>query len=197
MIVGILLAAGRGERFGGDKLLARLPVGEPSSPGAGPRVGEVAARNLCAAVERVIAVTRPGDTAVAEMMRAAGCEIVVCDRADEGMGASLACGVAAAADADGWLIALADMPAIEPATSRAVAEALAAGASLAMPVLDDRRGHPVGFSARFGPALMALSGDEGARRIVHAHRAEIVTVVTADRGILHDVDRPDDLDPHP
>jgi len=189
MIVGILLAAGRGERFGGDKLRARLPDGQ--------RVGEAAARNLRAAVERVVAVTRPGDTAVAEMMRAAGCEVVVCARAAEGMGASLACGVAAAADAEGWLIALADMPAIDAATNRAVADALAAGAPLAMPAVDEHRGHPVGFAARFGPELMALTGDEGAKRIVRAQRAEIVTVVTADRGILRDVDTPADLDPDP
>ena len=194
MIVGILLAAGRGQRFGGDKLLARLPASTSAGRDSGHRVGEAAARNLCAAVERVIAVTRPGDAAVAEMMRTAGCEVVVCERADEGMGASLACGVAAAANADGWLIALADMPNIAPTTSRAVAAVLRSGAPLAMPEVDGQRGHPVGFAARFGSELMALGGDEGARRIVRAHRSEIVTVATADHGILRDIDRPEDLD---
>ena len=43
-------------------------------------------------------------------------QVVVCQNADTGMGASLAAGVAASRDARGWLIVLADMPAIQLST---------------------------------------------------------------------------------
>ena len=55
--VGILLAAGSGSRFGGDKLLAALPDGVA--------VGLQSLRNLRAAIADVIVVTRPEDAAAA------------------------------------------------------------------------------------------------------------------------------------
>ena len=50
--------------------------------------------------------------------------MIECPRAQEGMGASLACGVMASPDASGWIVALADMPWIRPATIQSVAAAL-------------------------------------------------------------------------
>src|SRR5436190_8596899 len=99
--VGILLAAGRAARFGSDKLLARLP-------GSARAVGVAACGNLVAAVADVIAVVRPGDASLAAALAGAGARVVVCPRADDGMGASLACGVRAASGARGWIITLAD-----------------------------------------------------------------------------------------
>lgn len=185
MITGVLLAAGRGERFGGDKLRATLPDGRT--------LATASAEALVAALPRVVAVTRPGDDAVAELLAAAGCTVVVCDRACEGMGASLACGVRASRAASGWIIALADMPAIRPATVRGVAAHLATGARIVTPVHDGRGGHPVGFAAEFGAALAALGGDEGARGIVRAHQADVTRFATDDPGIFHDIDTPADL----
>ena len=51
-VVGILLAAGRGTRFGGDKLLAPL---------AGECVGAAACRRLLVALSHVVAVVRADD----------------------------------------------------------------------------------------------------------------------------------------
>ena len=185
MITGVLLAAGRGERFGGDKLRAALPDGRV--------VGAAAAAAMISALPRVVAVTRPGDSGTAALLRAAGCEIVVCERAAEGMGASLACGVAACPAASGWVIGLADMPAIRAETVRALAAALVDGARLAAPVHDGLRGHPVGFAAEFGPLLVQLAGDEGARRIVSAHHDQLTLIEVTDPGIRFDVDSPLDL----
>lgn len=188
-IVGVLLAAGRGERFGGDKLAMSLAAG----PHAGAAVGVAACRNLRAAVDDVVAVVRPGDAALAAAMAGEGARVVVAERAGEGMGASLAAGVAAAGDADGYVVALADMPWIAPATIRAIAEALRGGASIAAPAFGGRRGHPVGFAAAHRDALAALAGDAGARAILAAHAASVRTVEVDDAGILRDVDVPDDL----
>ena len=52
-------------------------------------------------------------------------------------------------------------------------------------------GHPVGFGASFGPALMALSGDRGAKPLFAT--AKVVEVVVKDGGVLWDVDEPQAL----
>jgi len=188
-IVGVLLAAGRGERFGGAKLAAALPAG----PHAGDLVGVAACRTLRTAVDEVVAVVRPGDPALAASFVREGARIVTAARADDGMGASLAAGVAAAGAADGYVVALADMPWITPATIRAVVAALRGGASIAAPRYLGRRGHPVGFGAAHRDALTALSGDQGARAIVDAHADLLRLVDVDDAGTLADVNVPADL----
>lgn len=182
---GILLAAGSARRFGSAKLLATLADGTP--------VGVASCRALVAALPRTLAVVRPGDDALASALAATGATIVYCPRADEGMGASLACGVAASRDAGGWIVALADMPWIAPATIRRVADAIAMGVSIAAPFHGGERGHPVGFAAAHRDALEALAGDEGAKAIVAAHRAVLSRVDVDDPGVLRDVDVPGDL----
>src|SRR6187397_321405 len=129
-----------------------------------------------AALPTVIAVVRPHDDALASLFAGHGAHVVRCERADEGMGASLACGVDASADANGWVVAIAD--------------AIAAGASLAAPVHGGERGHPVGFAASHRAALQALGGDEGARTILANAGAALVRVHVDDAGVLRDVDAP-------
>jgi molybdenum cofactor cytidylyltransferase len=109
------------------------------------------------------------------------------------MGNSLAAAVAAAPSETGWLIALADMPRIQPRTIRAVADALLGGAELCAPYHQGRRGHPVGFAAGFGPQLRALSGDEGARAILQANRDRLQRIEVDDPGVLFDINVPGDL----
>ncbi len=119
--------------------------------------------------------------------------MIECERADEGMGASLACGVQAAAAADGWIIALADMPWVATATIASVRDAIAGGALLAAPFHDGRRGHPVGFGRACYRELAALTGDEGARAVVMRHARELQRIDVDDPGVLRDVDTPADL----
>jgi molybdenum cofactor cytidylyltransferase len=115
--------------------------------------------------------------------------------ATEGMGASLACAARAAGEADGYLVALADMPFVRPSTIAAVRDALAQGASLAAPYWRARRGHPVGFAGSLRAELEAMSGDEGAKRLLDAHAARLVKVPVGDPGAIRDIDQPSDLAP--
>jgi molybdenum cofactor cytidylyltransferase len=184
-VAGILLAGGSGSRFGGGKLLARLPDGTP--------IGVRSAANLVAALPDTIAVVPPGDNALAAALAAAGVRVSVCPDAGTGMGASLAHGVAAAGDADGYVIALADMPWIAEATTRAVADTLRSGAAIVVPRHRGQRGHPVGFGAVHRAALRALTGDAGARSLL-ANATDIRWLEVDDPGVLRDVDVPADLD---
>ena len=181
MIIGVLLAAGRGTRFGAHKLLHRLPDGL--------MIAEHAARNLIAALPNSIAVVRPGDTALCEMLTGLGLSIVECAQAAQGMGASIACGVAANSNAEGWIIALADMPWIRPRTIYTVAQQVRTGAGIVAPLYQGQRGHPVGFSAAYKARLSALDGDTGAREVLDA-ALDLVLTITDDAGVLLDIDVP-------
>jgi molybdenum cofactor cytidylyltransferase len=189
--VGILLAAGRGRRFDPAGLRNKL-----LQPLAGPDPVVVAsARTLLAAVSRVVAVVPPGDGGVGETLAALGCDVTVCPDADSGMAASLTHAIrhslGMAPRPQAWLVALGDMPFVEVSTVRSLAAALAAGAGIAAPVMDGRRGNPVGFGALHLDALLALSGDEGARRLLRT--CPVTEVPVRDPGIFRDIDTPDDL----
>jgi molybdenum cofactor cytidylyltransferase len=184
-LAGILLAAGTGKRFGSQKLLHPLPDGVP--------VGVASARALVQAVPNTFAVVQPGDRLLIEAFSAIGLRIVENPLADHGMSTSLAAGVSAAGEASGWLIALADMPWIRPATIRVLADMLQDGASMVAPIVGGRRGHPVGFSRRWGDKLRTLGGDDGARGLLAEYADQLILVTTVDAGVLEDVDYPDDL----
>lgn len=181
-----MLAAGSARRFGSDKLLAALPDGTP--------VCVAAASTLVATLPEVVAVVRPGAVMLTAALQDCGARVVVCPRADEGMGASLACGVAATPDWDGWLVALADMPCVRAATVQAVAAAVRNGAPLAAPRFQGRCGHPVCFGASYREALAALTGDRGGRDLVQAASDRLCLVDCDDPGVLLDIDTPDDIE---
>jgi len=191
-IRGILLAAGYSRRFGSNKLLKALPAGATR---AGMPIAVAAAHHLLEVLPESLAVVRPRAQQLGKLLRDAGCNTVVCKNASEGMGTSLAAGVRAAPDADGWVVALADMPFILPDTIRSVAQALRAGAAIAAPSFRGKRGHPVGFSRRYYEELCALRGDEGARRLLEQHLESVTLLEVEDRGVLRDIDRPSDLEP--
>lgn len=184
-IVGILLAAGASRRFGSDKLTRSLPDGD--------LVAARACRNLLAGTDRVLAVVRPDSDKLATLLQAEGSEVLICADAEQGMGASLSFAIRACPEAAGWLIALADMPWIEPATIRNVADELRSGALIVAPRWHDRRGHPVGFSKILGPKLATLCGDEGAKAVIQAHLDQLRLIDCADAGVLRDIDKPEDL----
>ena len=183
----ILLAAGKGSRFDPmgvrDKLLQPLPDG--------CAVAVASAASLLAIMRAVIAVVRPDAYQLSAELQALGCEVIPCPHASDGMGATLAHAIRHSMDAAGWLVALADMPYLKPATIRALLDALDQGAGIAAPTHDGRRGNPVAFGRAHLAELLQLSGDVGARRLLHDYPVRLVEV--NDPGIHIDIDRPQDL----
>ncbi|OWW20758.1 nucleotidyltransferase family protein [Noviherbaspirillum denitrificans] len=187
MIAGILLAAGRGSRF--DPSGQRNKLLQPVT--GGEAVAVAAARNLLAALPSVLAVVGPGGEQIASRLKAAGCEVSVCPDAGEGMGATLVYALRQKLEATGWVVALGDMPFVQPETIRGLAAAIELGADIAAPFNQGRRGNPVAFGRTHLDELLQLRGDEGARRLLGKH---LVTAVEVnDPGIFHDIDTPDDL----
>ncbi|MES2562220.1 MAG: nucleotidyltransferase family protein [Pseudomonadota bacterium] len=184
-IVGILLAAGAGTRFGGGKLVHPLDDGIA--------IAVHAARNLSAAGLHVVAVVRPADLQLADMLEKEGCTVTPCAEAVHGMGHTLAHGVASSKDAAGWVVALADMPHIRAVTIAAVIDAIKSGSLIAAPHFKGVRAHPVGFAAILRDELVRLSGDSGAKSLLQRHAGDVRLIETDDPGVMLDIDRKTDL----
>ncbi len=110
-----------------------------------------------------------------------------------GMGDSIAAGVRATPDANGWLILPADLPLIRPGTLRAMA--LAPPCAVTVPRYQGQRGHPVRFDASCRSELLNLKGKSGAAQVIHAQAAihSIAFIEVDDAGIITDIDTLDDL----
>ena len=182
-VAALLLAAGKSSRFGANKLMHPLN-GQP--------IALHSAVSLKSAFPQTLAVVSPGSPLQAQL-EAIGVRTVVSERAFDGMGESLKTGIAATANADAWVVALADMPFILPLTHLSIERALRRGAAIAAPAFNGERGHPVGLSSRFRDELLALEGDAGARFILKENAKLIHLVEFDDPGVVKDIDTPDDL----
>ncbi|WP_160107864.1 nucleotidyltransferase family protein [Pseudomonas izuensis] len=186
----IVLAAGQGSRFRQvagdekDKLLADCT----GRDGAVRSVIEHVLVNLPPELDRRVLVTTADRPQVIRMAKAYGCEIALVE--STGMGDSIAAGVATCAQLNGWLMVLGDMPFILPSSIEQVT-AQVVDDCISVPVQEGEYGHPVGFGRDFGPGLMALSGDRGAKALFAQGR--VVEVAVDDPGVLWDVDVPEKL----
>lgn len=183
----VLLAAGRSERFGADKLLAPL---------AGrPLLAHAAAALAAAGLGRRIAVVAAGADDRAAALSDLGFAIVFNPKPEAGQGASLALGAERARQdrPRALLVALADMPFVTPGHIQALLTALdpddprAAAASWA----EGTPRPPVAFGAGWLDELCGLSGDRGARALLAD--AANVAALAAPSETLADIDAPADL----
>lgn len=179
----LLLAAGRARRFGSDKRRALLADGRSLLQHSLDRLGETGLPlYVCLGPEDEPRALLPP-----------GVASVICPGAEEGMGQTLAEGVARIpAEWEGLLVALADLPGVTPASVLAVARALRPG-GIVMPVYRGQRGHPVAFHQDWFPALRGLTGDTGARQVLRSAGAAVCELPLDDPGLVRDVDRPRDL----
>ncbi|MGO3891394.1 MAG: nucleotidyltransferase family protein [Paenalcaligenes sp.] len=191
--LGILLAAGYGRRFqalqhDSNKLLA--PLGDHGS------VAATSLHNLRQAVDHVIVVIRPNSPELYQQLSQPHCTIIESEQAHTGMGASLADAARAllerynSSSVKSVLVTLADMPCIPLQCFHSVQNALN-HATIAAPLYQGQRGHPVGFQWHVIPELTTLCGDEGARRLIQQHG--IQHVPCTDAGVCFDIDEPNDL----
>ncbi len=185
----IVLAAGKGSRFLGaeHKLVQSL--------GASTVLGCTLQHAIASQLQVVVVTTE----ALAEVAcrSVAARDVVVLPEVGAsgqnglGMGYSISAGVNALPDAAGWLILPGDMPQVQPVTLQKVARQLEQHA-VAYAQYKGRRGHPVGFSPELYAELSALSGDEGAKRVIARYPSFGVEV--DDAGVLVDVDTLADLE---
>jgi molybdenum cofactor cytidylyltransferase len=183
-VAGIILAAGLGRRMGGAKVLL---------PWQGrPLVRHLAQVALESRLHEALVVTGHRAVEVAAALSDLPVRIVYNQDYQSGLSSSLRAGIAALPrHITGAMILLADQPRLDAAVINRLLEAHArTGAPIVAAFARERRGAPVLFDRALFAEIMALDGDQGARRVVDAH-FDRVCRVEVDEAVLEDVDTPE------
>jgi molybdenum cofactor cytidylyltransferase len=193
-VVGVVLAAGAGTRFGGagPKALAVFR--------GRPMIAWPLAALVDGGVDRVVVVVGfAADAVAAGLDVVAGVEVARCEAWAEGLSASLRTGVAAAlagpGGAEAVVVVLADQPLL---SAGAVARVVAARAPEAADAVRAGYGagvigHPTLLEASTFAAIGELRGDAGARELLRALGPRARVTDCAGLGRPDDADTPDAL----
>ena len=192
-IGALILAAGSSRRFGGDKRTSRLPSGEA--------VLEATIAKVNPRFAEILVVLRHGDLNLAEVLqdKFRGLLTFLAPDSALGMGHSLADGIKQVQHWRASAIFMGDMPFIQPETIDLLLDQHNLHESnqpIIVPSYRNQTGHPVIFSKAYYTELTALRGDEGAKSIVRRYADHVIQVPCLDRGVLDDIDVPEDLN-HP
>jgi len=187
MICAIVLAAGRSQRMGTQKLL--LPFAQS------PVIARVVDAFFRAAVDQVILVVRPGHKELREVL--AGRPVILVENADvEGdMLSSVRCGLKALpSNVKTIMVSPGDQPSIEPVLiRRMIAAYKSSDRSILVPVYHGRRGHPLMFGAQYRNELLTSHDGVGLRGLLQTHAAEVGEWLSNDAAVLGDLDTPADF----
>jgi molybdenum cofactor cytidylyltransferase len=186
--VGLVTAAGRGERFA-----AANPAAPPKmlAPVAGvPMIRRSVQSLLGAGLERCIVVTT---TALAGEVETAlsglAVRVVVNPEPDRGMLSSIQHGLLAIRADARPVILPGDMPYVRPETVAQLVSAAARTGRTTLPRLDKHRGHPVVCSAGLRARITEAGTGATLRDLLDAESVACVDVI--DAGVRHDVDVPE------
>jgi molybdenum cofactor cytidylyltransferase len=187
-IAAIVLAAGRGSRFGAarNKLLEDFD--------GRPLLRRAVDAALASRASETIVVT--GWERARIETELAGLPLTLVHNKDyaSGMASSLRAGLAQASRAMGVLVLLADMPKVTSAIlDRLIATFETTGALVVIPTHGAQRGNPVLLGRALFPRLAGLRGDNGARDLLHTLDGVVELDIQED-AILTDVDTPRDID---
>jgi molybdenum cofactor cytidylyltransferase len=181
-IAAVVLAAGRSQRLGRNKLLTPL-AGKPV-------IAHVVDAALASRARPVVVVTghQPDEVRAA----LAGRDVRFVHNPDfaTGMASSLRTGVSATGDVAGALICLGDMPLVAADHLNALIDAFdpAGDETILVPTWERKRGNPVLWSRRHFDELCGIAGDVGARGLLDRHADAIRSVAMPDDGITLDAD---------
>jgi len=187
-VAAIILAAGRGTRFGEEpKLLAPI--------GGKPLVRRVAEAAAVSAADPVIVVTGHHSEDVAAALQGLPVTIVHNARYADGLSTSVKTGFSALPpEAEAALVLLGDMPSV---TAKLIDGLVSAwhdrGEPAAIvPTFEGQRGNPVLISRALEPLIHRLSGDTGAGPVLRG-REDVVEWPTSDPAVVQDVDTREEL----
>lgn len=179
-VAAVVLAAGRGERMGANKMLVSFE--------GRPLLVHALAPLLELGLGDIIVVTG-FEASLVEAILPPEVRAVRCLDHQQGMGASLATGAAACRPGDSILVVLGDMPRVPPEHYRAL---LAQSGEIVATKAPGFVGPPVLFAPTLRAELEGLAGDRGARAVLERH-SDSVRTVEAEVRWIDDVDSPPHL----
>lgn len=185
-VAAIILAAGRSERMGEDKLNLKL---------GGITVFEHTLKAvLKAGADQIIIVVRP-DSTLSGLAEKEQCRIVVNPAPETGLSSSLKVGLSAVDDTcQGVLFALGDQPLTPVTVYRALIKSYRNTLKkITCPLFEGRRGNPTIFDRRTWPELLLLEGDQGGRSLIDQSAEDQIEYLAVDNpAVVADLDTPED-----
>ena len=187
----VLLAAGEARRMRGiDKL--RLSID------GRPLLRRALDALRAAGVGPVVVVTGHRPERIGALLE--GCDVTLVHNArwQDGQQSSVLAGLAAIDDGvDAVMIALGDMPLVDPDDLRALADAFlrrSPGRAIVVPFHRGDRGNPVVFDASLRAPILAQGADEGARGFVAGHPGLVECDEAGNDHLCVDLDTPEDIE---
>jgi len=115
-------------------------------------------------------------------------------RPEDGILSSFRCGLRKLKSKEAnVMLCLVDHPAVNQETYKKLCSN-AQKDKIVIPVCDGRHGHPVIFGADFVSELLEKECPEGAKTIVKSHPESVLEIEVDDRGILMDIDTPEEYE---
>jgi len=193
MIVAVILSAGESSRMGRPKAL--LPID-------GVRFVEKIVSTLKSTdVGNIIVVLGHNAEEIRRKIRNLPVTILINHDYKQGQLSSLQVAIrrleSSGGPVDGILVHLVDHPYIEAKLVNLMIDRFYETKKLiVVPRFQDRRGHPVIFARALFSELLAAGTDQGAKPVVHAHRDDTLEIDTDDKGVLIDIDTPEEYHLH-
>jgi molybdenum cofactor cytidylyltransferase len=188
-VAAVVLAAGQSSRMAPrHKLLVQDATGRAM-------VARVVDGVLASRARPVLVVTGHRADEVKAALAGRPVTFVTAPDYAEGLSASLRAGLAAVpASTAAALVVLGDMPLVTAATIDRLIDSYDPdeGRTIVAPSHNGELGNPVLWDRRHFPAMMALTGDRGARALLRQH-AEAVAEIAVDDTVLRDFDTADSL----
>lgn len=185
--LAVVPAAGKGERFGGAKLLADV--------GGEPLLDRTIRSLLEGGVDRVIVAAPPSaDFGTVRRLADPRVQVVVNPDPSRGMLSSIQAALASATG-DPILILPGDMPFVRPETVAAVLDAARSSGRIVAPARGGRHGHPVALPGDLREVILATDVSLSLKDVIAAVPSGRVEIPVDDPGILRDVDIRADLMP--
>jgi molybdenum cofactor cytidylyltransferase len=189
VIDGIVLAAGASKRMGEPKPLLQVD---------GMTFLERAVHVLRAGGCRYVLAVVNDDDWIERLADVSGAAVLINDAPDSEQIDSLQLGIAnLSEDCDGVLVLPVDFPNVQKETVAKLIQTFEErNATIVNPSCDGEPGHPVIFSRRVFAELLGPDLPDGARSVIAAHMRDTFLVPVDDRGVLIDVDTPEDYQKH-
>jgi molybdenum cofactor cytidylyltransferase len=188
MISAILLAAGESKRMGRPKQLLEWQ--------GKPLLLHVLENLVRSNADEVILVLGYEADQIRNCLPELPIKIVVNPDHETGMASSLRQGLLSMdAGSEAFLVLLADQPCIGPdMIDRVIREFRQAHPrrGIVRPVYGGVPGHPVLIGVQYLQEALKLDGDEGARRILADHPADVLEIDVDQDGVLMDLDTPEE-----
>lgn len=185
MIATLILAAGRARRMGQLKQI--LPWGQDIL------LGQTINLYQKAGMELILVIVGYQKEQIMERLANRKVVWVENNAFQEGMSSSIKAGLDALPEGvEAILLALGDLPLIQPATIKEVVNLFhQKRPPIIIPTFHGKAGHPVLLAKELFPRLYGLSGDIGARQIIKENPHLVCYLEVDDPGILWDVDEPE------